>query len=250
MRRAKLGYISGLFAIVVSATSCAPQPLIAPPSQPPPAPGKVETTVAQTAVVAQAQTITALPPTSTPITPTATATQTGTPTQSPTPTPAILFLFPTETLNPTILLEPTTSDTFSEDSTGESGGNVGGDQESEDKEEKSDFTGREWTCKILSKSPPNGTIISPKTEFKVRWVVKNTGTKTWPKKGVDVVFKAGARIHDRAYYDIPASVPSGGTVSIELTLTTPPRKDTYRTYWTLKVGKNEFCTLPISFEVR
>jgi hypothetical protein len=247
MRSAKLGCISRMIVIVLAATSCAPQPFIAPPSQPTPVPGSLETAIAQTAAIAQAQTLSAIPPTSTPAIP-RTPTPSRTPTQTPTSTPTVLFLFPTETLDPNLQLEPPNSEIFNGESAGDSTGSLAGS--GSEKEEDTDFTGREWTCKILSKSPPNGTVISPKAEFKARWIVKNTGTRTWLKKGVDVVFKTGARIHDRAYYDIPSSVSSGGTVLIEVTLTTPPRKGTYKTYWTLKVGKNEFCTLPISFEVR
>ena len=248
MRTAKLGTISGLIAVLVAVSSCAPQPLPAPPpEQATLDPGGVATTVAQTAVVAQAQTIAALPPTPTPAEPTATATQTRVPTQTPTFTPTVLFLFQTETLDPALLAEPTTQEIYIAGSEGEDGGE---DASEEDEKRRYPTPAVDWKCEIVSKSPPKGTVISPRTEFKVRWVVKNTGLRTWPKKGVDVVFKTGGRFHDRAYFDIPKSVPPGGTVTIEITLTTDYRKDTFTTYWALRVGKNDFCVLPITFEVR
>jgi len=251
MRTARVGHFSGLIAVLVAVSSCAPQPP-APPPQPSPVPGSLETSIALTARVAQAQTLTALPPTFTPVIPSATGTATGTPTQTPTSTPTVLFLFPTETLDPSILVaEPTTSEIFVAGDEGDNGSSGGeGDNGSEDDKRKFPTPMVDWKCEILSKSPPKGTIISPKSEFKVRWLVKNTGVRTWPKKGVDVVFKTGARFHDRAYYDIPKTVPPGGTVSIEITMTTDFRKDVFTTYWALRVGKNNFCVLPITFEVR
>ena len=242
MRTARPGYFSGLIAMLVAVCSCAPLPP-APPSQPTAVPGSLDTAVALTAKVAEAGTLTALPPTFTPIIPSATGTATGEPTQTPTPTATVLFLFPTETLDPAILPpEPTSSEIYDAGSEGDSG--------SEDDKRKFPTPEVDWKCEILSKSPPKGSIISPRTEFKVRWLVKNTGVRTWPKKGVDVVFKTGARFHDRAYYDIPYAVPPGGTVWIEITLTTDYRKDVFTTYWALRVGKNNFCVLPITFEVR
>jgi hypothetical protein len=161
-------------------------------------------------------------------------------------TPAILFVFPTETLDPSILLEPTTSGGFV------AGGEGEGEDDGDDEEDGRKFPtpAVPWKCEILGKNPPDGTVIGPKTKFTVRWYVKNTGTRTWPKNGVDVVFKTGGRFHDRAYYDMPTSVAPGGTVTIQVTLTTDYRKDSFRTYWALRVGKNNFCVLPISFEVR
>jgi hypothetical protein len=245
MRRSMPGYICVLFVIVVVIAGCAPQSLIASPSLPSHAPGDVYTAIAQTAAFAQGQTLTALPPT---ITPTLTSKPTNSPTITPSPTATVLFLIPTETLNPVILLAPTTSVSDSNDNNSDGDGN--NPQATETPEKKNYFKDKEWACIVQSKSPANGTIISPKTRFKVRWIVKNMGTKTWPKQGVDVVFKRGAHIHDRAYYDIPATISPGGTVSIELTFTAPRDKKTYNTYWTLKVGKREFCTLPFTFEVK
>lgn len=246
MQRATLGRVTSLVGILVLAAACSPQPFIAPPSVPSQEPERLRTTVAQTAAAAQAQTFTALPPSNTPASPIASPTPSATPSRTPSPSPTVVFLFPTETLDPTLLLEPDTSEIFVAEGDGENGG------EDEQKEEKRKYPtpAIPWKCEILSKSPAKGSVISPKTEFKARWVVKNTGTHTWPVKGVDVVFKTGARFHDRAYFDIPNSVSPGSTVVIEVTLTTDHRKDIFTTQWALRVGKNNFCTLPITIEVR
>jgi hypothetical protein len=241
MHRAKTGFICSLFAIVMAFSSCAPQPFIAPPSQPSLNPFAIDTLIAQTAAVAQKETLTALPPTDTPALPTDTPLPSKTPTRTPTSTATVLFLFPTETLDTSILLEPTTS-------LGDNGGSAG-EEEGDDDDGRSKYKDKEWACIVLSKSPAESTIISPKSRFKVRWIIENTGTKTWPKKGVDVVFLSGARVHDRAYYDIPKTVYPGGTVMIELTFTAPPTRKTYNAYWTLRVGNRNFCTMPITFNV-
>jgi len=245
LKRAKEVWILCLMILVTGVASCAPQSLIAPPAPPTLAPGSVETIAASTAAIAQAQTITAIPPSNTPAIPTDTAAPSRTPTQTPTATATVLFLFPTETLDTSLLFVATTSGDESAGAT-----TVSTPTKEVDEDKYNYFTGKEWACLVLSKSPPVGTAFSPKSRFKVTWVVKNMGSKTWPKKGVDVVFKGGARIHDRAYYDIPATVYPGNTVSIGLTFTAPQKKDSFNLYWTLKVGQREFCTLPFSFETR
>jgi hypothetical protein len=112
-------------------------------------------------------------------------------------------------------------------------------------------TPREWACRILYRYPDKGTIIPGGSSFKATWSVQNTGTKSWPKKGVDVVFSSGAHLHTgKPYYDIPAAIGTGGTVTISVTMTVPKRSKTYQTRWSLKVGRTEFCGVQIVVEVK
>ena len=199
------------------------------------------TIIFQTAAAAQTQTALYVPT----ITLTPTPTPTFTPTRTPTPTPTLIppivlpFLF-TETPTGTLTLTPAGTDTSDED--------IG------DKERKrsghTPIVDKEWVCTVLHKTPPNDTIIGRGVSFKATWTVYNRGLKVWPNTGVDIVFVVGVRPPGRALYDLPATVPTGGTITLGITLTAPKEPGIYRSLWTLRVGRTSFCKMGINFEVR
>ena len=226
IRRATLWLVAGIVIL-----GCASPVLITPPPSTPVS-GPVETIIVQTAAVAQSQTARVLPPT---WTATTTPLPTKSPTITPTPTATVLFLFPTETNLPGAF--------FYED------------EETDNEEGDSDYEKpevvREWACRVVSKSPPKGTVIKGGTDFKAVWVVENTGTKTWPKKGVDVVYHSGAYLHKgKAYYDIPAAIGPGGKVTLTVSMAAPKLDKVYSTRWSLRVGKKDFCAIKFSIEVK
>ena len=104
---------------------------------------------------------------------------------------------------------------------------------------------REWACRVLSQSPTKGAIITGGTTFRATWTVENTGSKTWPKKGVDIVFQSGAHLQD-----IPTTVGPGGKVTISIPMIAPKRSEVYSTRWSLKVGRTDFCTVRFIIEVK
>lgn len=212
-------------------------------------PSTIDSIIAQTAAAAQTQTATAQPTVTASFTATntleLTPTSTSTATTTPTPTETIIFLFFTDTPQPVISLSQI------------GGGTPGlgtGTTDASDSASNANATKtpipREWACSLVSKSPTNDTIITQGTPFKATWTVTNTGTKTWPKKGVDVVFYTGARMHDKPYFDIPKTVSPGESVTIGLTLTALNKRDTITTRWSLKVGRTFFCPLVITFQTR
>lgn len=223
VRRISLYLIVGLIIL-----GCAAPVLITPPPPSTLAADSLETIVVQTGIAAQTQTAVVLPPTRTK---TATPLPTRTTTITPTPTATFLFLYPTQTSLP----EGFFADDEEDDEDGEDG-------------YQKPVVVREWDCRVISRSPAKGAVISRGSNFNAIWNVENTGTKTWPKKGVDVVFYTGARIHEKAYYDIPATVGKGGKVTVVVPLTAPKRKDTFSTTWVLQVGKEAFCPMRIKFE--
>lgn len=201
----------------------------------------IETIVVKTAAAAQTQTAVLLPtatgtPTSTPL-----PTKTGTVT--PTPTATVIFSFAPKT-------GPTEEEFF-----GNVEGSDGGSGGDKDDDKDSDFVKepviREWACQILSRYPKKGTEFVGGTTFRATWVVKNTGSKTWPQKGVDVVYQSGADLVDgKSYFDIPTTVGPGGTVQITITMNAPKRSSDYSARWTLKVGQTEFCSMKIAFDTK
>ena len=233
-RRITLWLMLGLFIL-----SCGTPALVTPPPSISD-PDSIETIIVQTAGAAQTQTMTSLPPTNTP---TFTPLVTKTATISPTPTATFLFLFPTSTSLQSILL--------TEEAEAGTGGGDGTGSGQQDGYVKPTATPSEWACSILYKSPANGAVIPGGSTFKATWTVQNTGTKTWPKKGVDVVYRSGARLnHGKPYYDIPTGVGPGGTLAISVTMTAPKIEKDYSTRWALKVGKTEFCGVRFVFSVK
>jgi len=203
-------------------------------------PGSIETTIAQTAQAAQTQTAILVPDTATP---TVVSSPTKTLTNTPTPTATILFLFHTNTSVPTGI--------FADDGDGgDNSGSSSGDS-NQDGYVKPTATPSEWACRVLAKSPARGAVVTAGTDITADWTVQNTGTKTWPKKGVDVVYESGARLnYGKPYYDIPNGVGPGGTVRITVTMEIPKRDKDYNMRWSLKVGRTNFCSVKFVFSAR
>ena len=225
-RRITLSLVFGLVIL-----GCASPVLITPPAPSTQSSGSIETTVAQTAVAAQTQTAIVLPPTRTQTT---TPASTPTITITPTPTATFLFTFQTETSLPEGL--------FADD-----------DWYDDDKDSGyvKPVVVREWDCRLVSRSPAKGTVIKGGTDFRAVWTVENTGTKTWPKKGVDIVYHSGAHLHEgKAYYDIPRAIGPGGKVTISIAMVAPKLSKVYSTRWSLRVGKKDFCSIRFSIEVK
>jgi len=221
VRRISLCLVVGLVIL-----GCA-SPVFVTPLPSTPAFEPIETIIVQTAAVAQTQTATVLPPTATA---TITPLPTKTATITPTPTSTVVFLFLTETSLP---------DLFEAD-----------DEEGDDGYEKPVVV-KEWDCRVLSLSPAKFTVMPGGSTFRAVWTVENTGTKTWPKKGVDIVYHSGAHLQERgAYYDIPATVGPGGKVTISISMTAPKRPEVYSTRWSLRVGKRDFCAVRFIIEVK
>lgn len=205
-------------------------------------PGSVETIIAQTALAAQTQTAILAPPSATlTLIPSPTKTFTVT----PTPTATVLFLIATSTSVPTGIFAGNDGS-----STG-NGTGAGSSVSGNDGFVKPTATPSEWTCRVLSKSPARGAVIPAGSTFTAVWTVQNTGTKTWPKQGVDVVYESGARINPgKPYYDIPTGVAPGGTVRISVPMEVPKRPKDYSMRWSLKVGRTNFCSIQFVFTAR
>lgn len=233
MNRRKLRQITFWMIALLIILGCASPGFVTPPPSEP-TQRSLDNIIEQTVAVAQAQTASSIPPSSTPI---STPTLTKTPTSSPTPTATILFI--TDTSVPDGFLEDQED---LEDPTDESDSD--GDEDTEDSEATKTPRPREWDCRVLSKSPALETVIIGGTNFNATWTVENIGTKTWPKQGVDVVYHTGAHLHTgKSWLDIPTGVSPGGKVTISVPMTVPKHSETYSTRWSLQVGQRKFCAV-------
>lgn len=239
MNRRNVRRITLWLIVIMVILGCGTPALVTPPPSAS-GPGSIETIIVQTAMAAQTQTAIRLPPSATPsLIPSPTKTSTVT----PTPTATILFLIATHTSAPAAT-SPFIGGGGSNTGTGSGTGGGSGFV-------KPTATPQEWTCRVLSKSPANNTVLVAGTSFKATWTVQNTGTKTWPKQGVDVVYQSGARLNaGKPYYDIPAGVGPGGTVTISVTMEVPKRPKEYSTRWSLMVGRTQFCSVQFVFEAK
>lgn len=190
----------------------------------------LEKIIVETAAAAQTQTAAALP------TSTSTATPTRTATITPTPTPTFIFILVTDTATPL----PETETPFVSVPGG--GSNTGKDEDEEEGEsEKPLFTGKPWTCRGMGKTPPNYATIQPGTRFTVVWTLLNTGTKPWTVNTIDFVYKSGFRHENTKIQDLKGNIGPGGQITVSADFVAPQKPGEYNTYFTLQVGRQQFC---------
>lgn len=228
-----------LFTVIMVSLACAlPGISVAEPASLPTFDSNsVEIMIAETAAAAQTQTAVNLP------TFTHTPRPTHTPSITPSFTPTFIYFLSTFTPIPTytvpVTISPAPADEDGED---EDGG----------KEEKRDprkMTGKEWTCSVLYITPPKGFVFGPNVRFNVKWTLFNTGTKEWPNYGVDLVYEGGLRHEGTKIQDFGISVPPGGEIQVGAVFITPNKEGEFSTFFTLQVGKREFCHLVYYFTV-
>ncbi len=185
-----------------------------------PLPGSIETSIVQTVAVAQTQTAQFLfSPTHT-HTPTESPLPTSTFTETPSPTATIIFIFPT--------LTRTRTATPTEDG----------------------FSDEDWACRLISRNTANNQAFDPKTDFDARWVIENTGGKTWSNNDVDYIYSSGTKMHKKPAYDLSQNIDPGESVTIIVDMIAPKNKGNYSATWTLRSGGTQFCRLSISIVVK
>lgn len=210
--------VSALFALSLALLGCALPPF-SQTSSPAPAPGSLETVIAQTAAAAFTQTAQVVPAT---LTSTGTPLPTKTPTETPTPTATVIFVIPT----------------------------FGQGQSSPTESSSSGGGTTAYACEITSHSPSNETEFDPQTKFDAKWTVKNTGTRTWTSNNMDYIYLSGNRIHVKSGYDLGRNVSVGESVELIVAMEAPRNSGTYATAWTLRIGNTEFCKMQLSIVVK
>lgn len=183
------------------------------------APGAVNTFIVQTAQAASTQTAAVLSPSPTP---TSTFRPTGTATTIPSPTNTFVFILPGLGTPGTPTLPGLSSGTSSS----------------------------KYGCSVFSTEPANNTVIAPRTDFEVKWGVKNIGTETWYRATMDYSFYSGAKLHKVASYDIPKGAEPGKNVFLTVEMEAFKDKGTYTTQWSLVEDNFYFCPLTLTIVVK
>jgi hypothetical protein len=201
-----------ILLVVVLALACAPIAVATPPAPPTFNPVSINTIIAQTAGAAATQTF-VLQPTLTPTVP-----PTRTPTEVPTSTPTFLWNIFTPTVpSPTETLE---------------------------------ISSNPYACRLASQSPADNSLVGKNVDFAVLWRVINVGVNAWDGNSVDYHYYDGEKLHKSSAYDLPSSVPTGGQIDIIVNMKAPKEEGVYTTTWSLRVGKENFCKLHLTVEVR
>lgn len=221
-----------LIVLLLATLACATSPSVNIPQQPADI-NSLQTIIVQTAGAAQTQTAIANP--------SATQTSTTTPTRIPTitPSPTVTFIY----LLPTLTPIPTQTPIGFVDS----GGGAGGTQDS------SKFkTPQPWSCNVLvsQTQPPRGAVLEKKSEFYAFWTVQNTGTETWTRTTIDLVYTGGYRHEGTRIQDTKETVPPGDTLRVSAFFIAPKAAGEYQSFFTLQVGKRQFCGMKISFVIK
>jgi hypothetical protein len=208
------------FAALTFIMACAPVLTSAPPSAPTIDPNAVNRIIEQTANAASAQTAAALPTATGTETPTRIPTNTET--EDPTATNTVIFEFHTST--PFVV--PPVAATFNPTSK------------------------KDYACEVLN-SPTDGTIYSPRLEFKVRWRLKNVGQKNWDGNSVDFVYDTGDKFHKVKGYDLGSEeIKIGEVAELFVEMQAPKDPGTYTTYWALRIGDEKFCKVSLTIGVK
>lgn len=223
LTKARKPFVRYLWLLTLLVISCDLSSLVAPAaSVPSQVPGALNTIVAQTAAAAWTQTAAGITQVSThtptmtlPPANTATTLPVGTPTPLVTPGPSPTFRFVLPTLAPT-----------------------------------SNDIGTTLDCQLVSRTPDVDAHFSPKQLFQAAWIVRNTSSRAWDPNGVDFEFFSGAKIYTGpAIYDLSGGVAIGELITLSVTMAAPKSAGTYRTVWTLKQGKDDFCHLDLRIVV-
>jgi len=82
---------------------------------------------------------------------------------------------------------------------------------------------------------PDGTIVTPGSNFTKTWRLKNVGTCTWTTSYA-VVFSSGNSMNGPSTQALTGNVNPGQTVDISLNLTAPGSAADYTGYWKLRDG--------------
>ena len=204
-----------VMAAILAACGAAPTPTatVMPTVDQQPTFDALRTQAVQTAVVDMTQNA----PTATPVTPTATEAPTQTPVPTSTPLPTAV---PTATYIPWTATPLYTA------------------------------TPVENSCSITEVSPSSSTTLAKKADFDGKWVVKNTGSRTWEHESVDIVYKSGTKMQKLTdVEDLAADVTSGSSLTVIVDMTAPADAGEYSTSWAIVRGSVTICTLDLTVTV-
>jgi len=89
---------------------------------------------------------------------------------------------------------------------------------------------------MVSETIPDNTKYSAGATFTKSWTLKNTGTCDW-NTDYRLSFKSGKQMAAVDYVKISKETDPGETIKIEVNMTAPASKDTYKGVWQMETNK-------------
>jgi hypothetical protein len=104
--------------------------------------------------------------------------------------------------------------------------------------------GSDYRCTLISKTPPNGTIVPPLQKYKVSWTLFNSGHKKWQVENLLLVYLDGAKISPDSSISLVRDVRVGESITPVINIFPPKAPGNYRSVWGLRLntGMKVFCT--------
>jgi hypothetical protein len=108
----------------------------------------------------------------------------------------------------------------------------------------------DYNCALVYQKPADWTRMGRRQDFDAKWVVKNTGKKTWSTSGIDFKYISGTKMHTHAsLYDLSKSTGPGKNITLIVDMNAPKTKGYYTETWGLYAGSRLFCRVSITVNV-
>lgn len=91
----------------------------------------------------------------------------------------------------------------------------------------------DYGCGVLTITPANLTVFSPQQSFTIKWIIKNTGQKTWPA-GLDVKYSAGEKMTTTLSAPIKVALKPNDTFPITIDAIAPKDPGKYYMTWSVE----------------
>jgi len=103
-----------------------------------------------------------------------------------------------------------------------------------------------YACDVYTQNPKDSAKVSPGENFKIKWIVVNTGNKAW-RPGVDVKFSDGSQMTTATFVEIPNALQPGDQYSIVLNAVAPTEQGLHYMTWIVEGG---LCYAYIAIDVK
>ena len=116
-----------------------------------------------------------------------------------------------------------------------------------------DDWGSEYRCSLISKSPPNWTVVPASGKYKVSWTLLNSGTKRWQTDAMILTFWDGNNLSKgERTTTLVRDVKVGEKITPVINIYPPTTPGEYRSVWALRLvrGGHVFCTFTYKITVK
>ncbi len=111
-------------------------------------------------------------------------------------------------------------------------------------------TNSDYRCSIEERAPQDGDNYKPGASFDAKWVIKNSGNKTW-KSNFRYGYLSGVKMFEgNDVYSLNQDIDPGKKLTITLDMVAPETRGTQSMVWNLYYGEIQICSMPVLIEVK